>query len=695
MTIKISYPSIPLDANHYEHTDTWGETNYINKFENNISGPKSSLAVMRSNKTGLSVSNLDLGVSTKAIDHVIIGNANLLRDDDVTRLSIRGARQSAFTPNKISGLQLWLEPSRGVTANSKNRVSAWVDSSSNAYTASPTSTDTNGFILTRADNQENALTYSQQFTNAAWDDTTTYGVYTTDNFTNDYAGSQTAAKLLPFAGAARRGIFYSGPSSARYLKLLSTDIYIIEIDIKKGNYDYAWIGDQGDSIWHGINVNLATGSFIGLGNGITSKTITSLGNSWYRVSLTCTASSDFYPSVGVWFGRNADDAAPTNAITYAGTEEIYIARAQLRRSGTDSTYITTTEAPQIAGIGGNRCMYLDGNTRFMKIAPTANINNLYTASASVFIVQKVLGKFTGTNFALLSNEDYNISGFIIRVNGATGYPYLRVNRSGALDELTGTTVLTRSQTQAIGYVKSSTSGTHYLDGASSGTGTINNGAAATLDLNIGSTTSGALPYYGFICEILAYSKALDSTERAQINEYLADKWQAQPVIYSNDLDAETLINNDLVKTCSTSTAYRHWWLEMESDAASKFPHSKLFMGQWLDFGETINNLRCERKYSESTIEFSDMGNPRLIRGKKPPLEIQIEWKGLTDDQVIAFESNVVNRSTNYNSFYLYSDKADQLNGETLVYCKLVNYSINGRDAEDYNTISATFEEIEP
>ena len=74
---------------------------------------------------------------------------------------------------------------------------------------------------------------------------------------------------------------------------------------------------------------------------------------------------------------------------------------------------------------------------------------------------------------------------------------------------------------------------------SSGTQTITIGGSG-FNLYMGALSTGpGGPYYGDICELIIYSRQLSSTERFQVNNYLANKWRI-PLLQT------TLTNRDLI-----------------------------------------------------------------------------------------------------------------------------------------------------
>ena len=77
------------------------------------------------------------------------------------------------------------------------------------------------------------------------------------------------------------------------------------------------------------------------------------------------------------------------------------------------------------------------------------------------------------------------------------------------------------------------------DQSNAGTQTITIGGSG-FNLYMGALSTGpGGPYYGDICELIIYSRQLSSTERFQVNNYLANKWRI-PLLQT------TLTNRDLI-----------------------------------------------------------------------------------------------------------------------------------------------------
>lgn len=690
MTIKISFPDIPKRTAKLSHSDTWGDTICRQDFINNISGPRYSVASMQSSKTGLSRSNYDLGETTAAVDHLVIGRADLLQADDVKSVRLRGSRQSAFLPSSISGLKLWLDANRGVTTVS-GAVSQWDDLSGNGNHATQ-GTAANRPCLSRYDNKGNVAVYSRTFTNAKW--TKNLGS-ATDNYATNYDNTITAGRFIATAGAGDHKLQLN---SSGYISgvVAASGSYVLTGWFKYVNSQYVWFGDGADGPWHGANIDIQNGTIQNTTN-LTASNITSVGNGFYKIELTYTRTSG--GNIGIYSNISFSGVTTGSSASFVavGTEEYLIGGVSYRFTTWDTDDIITTDAPEFAGINSSRSIVFDGVNDHLFCN---SIGSLLAGSDTPFSL--VIFSRSNEANATLRNA------WGLAQNASTAY--MRYDLDNALNvvrrrEDAGTSAsanggVNDTSNNIWSVVFTGTAISIYKNGS-----IVINSAA----LNVGTTSfdrfaigagyfAGALLNYflGYIGEVLVYDSVLSSTDRENIEQYLIDKWTLAPTVKTHTLSTDTLTNNDLVlEPSTTSSAYRHWWLEMESDAASKFTHSKIYFGQWLDMGETIEDVRVIKGLDLNDAFTTDAGARKLAKSKQSKYQIEITWSGLTDAKVKSFIESVAAQTLLNNSFYLYAgSNSDQLNGNSLLYCKLVEWSFPAKEKLDYNTIRATFEELD-
>jgi len=184
--------------------------------------------------------------------------------------------------------------------------------------------------------RENLLLRSEKFDNAAW-----VNVHSTEsvNQTTSPAGTVTADRLIEDSGSVN-------PFLAQSANVVSATIYTFSCYAKEDPTSakrYLMLllanGQFGANIR--ITVNLATGTSQ-TQNSPLATSVTNVGNGWYRVSITSSATSTATSSPQI---RIIDDpAGPLTAFTGDGTSGLFLWGAQLEAGSTPSTYIPTTSA---------------------------------------------------------------------------------------------------------------------------------------------------------------------------------------------------------------------------------------------------------------------------------------------------------------------------------------------------------------
>ncbi len=503
----------------------------------------------------------------------------------------------------ISGLTAWFSANAEVTVDTNNAVSPIEDLKNTNHATQATTA--NKPFLTRADNQENFLTYSeQQSVTAAWD-LTSYPCSVVDNDTTNYLGVQTAAKVTATAGSSRHGATWT-KAGVRPVMVAAGDQYIFEVDVKAGTHTYAWIGISADSSWHGATLNLSTGAFTGNGSGVT-KEVTDLGGGWYRVKLTITVVAQHRPDGGVWFATSANSSSPPTVVA-AGTETLYITRAQLRRSGTDSTYIKSEAIHQLAGINGNRALLFDGT------------NDNFTTSLAV----NPTGGMWGAAVVKISSLSATNSIYSVRTLASTDRVNFWISTTGSIEVAIcsasyNTTRIAR--TTPAGTIVAGTTAviTWTYDGGTSSSGikiykngvqvdNANNNAGSYAvptaggNLTIGQSNSGNF-FNGLLPEIIfSQGSTLSDPDRAIIESYLAkfttgDYALLEPFIGDEEgwLDEYTARGWTTIQN-QIDAGFEIWIEPSETETA--------YFSRVVDTGVTIQSARVEVTYSETLLDGS-------------------------------------------------------------------------------------------
>jgi hypothetical protein len=186
-----------------------------------------------------------------------------------------------------------------------------------------TRVDVNGLI---EKGRENLLVQSNQF-DTSWAVTNT-GVVTGSQ--SGYDGSSDAWLLSTSQGSS--GYVYQNTSASN---VLSFSFYA-----KAGSLDWTYILVNGNSTYAATAFNLSSGTFAtNFGGGFVARNSESVGNGWYRITLTTNNGSSrvrIYPAYG------------DGAIGNAGN--IYIQDAQLEQGLVATDYIETGASTAQAGI---------------------------------------------------------------------------------------------------------------------------------------------------------------------------------------------------------------------------------------------------------------------------------------------------------------------------------------------------------
>ena len=187
-------------------------------------------------------------------------------------------------------------------------------------------------ILHESKARTNLLTYSNDFTNAAW---LRVRAVVSANSTTSPSGATDADLVTPQSGGWAGVTF---PSAS----ITSGTTYTGSIYAKANGYNWLQIGGSSPRFAATFaNVNLSDGS---LGNSNIDVIVTPAGNGWYRIAITAvatqtTSSAPFFVAV-----YNTDVASRLPDSPNDGTSGIYLYGTQFELGSTPSSYIPTTTA---------------------------------------------------------------------------------------------------------------------------------------------------------------------------------------------------------------------------------------------------------------------------------------------------------------------------------------------------------------
>jgi hypothetical protein len=184
------------------------------------------------------------------------------------------------------------------------------------------------------ESRSNLLTYSADYSNAAWTKT---NVAATVNTVVAPDGTLTGNKIASNNTAG--GGFLLGQN----VSVTSGTAYTFTTYLKAAELGFAFVGFAGTGFGSGfLSVNLATGaSFVALGT-LTSSSVTPAGNGWWRVSTTITAAATALGTATAYLSNDGIWANRVNNVT--ATTGWYMWGAQLEAGEFSSSYIPTVAA---------------------------------------------------------------------------------------------------------------------------------------------------------------------------------------------------------------------------------------------------------------------------------------------------------------------------------------------------------------
>jgi len=185
----------------------------------------------------------------------------------------------------------------------------------------------------------NILTHSGDLTNAGWINN---GLTVTTG-QNDFEGNPTAFKITPTTASNTHQLYKSQVSSNLVNGILTT----VTIDLKADGYNFFSVATTSGRY---AIINLSDGT-VSLDTGSVSPTVTSLGNGWYRFSITTSALSQEVFSVGETSQANGFGS---QTFTGDGTSGVLVAYPHSIRSDLGGmvnnpdrgdSYVPTTTTP--------------------------------------------------------------------------------------------------------------------------------------------------------------------------------------------------------------------------------------------------------------------------------------------------------------------------------------------------------------
>jgi len=188
-------------------------------------------------------------------------------------------------------------------------------------------------LLIESEARTNALTYSEDFTNAGW--TKTNAVVALDETGPDGVANSAVTLTDSSAGGANQVRLLEG------VTVSTSTAYTFSVFMKQGQLNWAYLRGLGFTSGDGVTYfNLATGA-VGQTDANHTATIEDFGGGWYRCSITFTTDATD-TSGSVIIGIAVGDGANVASTPLDGTSSILIYGAQFEEGSTPSSYIPTS-----------------------------------------------------------------------------------------------------------------------------------------------------------------------------------------------------------------------------------------------------------------------------------------------------------------------------------------------------------------
>jgi hypothetical protein len=613
---RLGFPTIQSEA-----TLTASHTASTTRPSTNLfSGARSDRFELASTTSDCITLNYDLGVSTATSNFLAIMRAKLLAASGCSGVRLRGSTQQAFLPSTLSPT-LWLDSSRGVTTVS-GAISQINDQSASGIYDATQGTAGNRAYLSTSGSQENLVrvtndTSSGSFggvNRAAVQASTTIaaGSYNIQFLKEDNTVGNThqleVGAYLPIVSGISYRVSFRGYSTNRGVRVRNLD----------------GLGDRS------IYINLTSSAAVSTDAGITSFSATSLGGGVYEYSFLLTASSTNLTSRIIFYLTNAASSTTTvyNGDNVSGA---YIGCVQVQAASATSTYLENRNAfPLYQGINGNKSAVHDLSNDYFNISlpinPTGGmwcyvafkIPRLPTGQA--VIAGGYGGAGTRLQFKIMSDGAVNailLNGTGAYIGRATAAGCIVANTATVLGfEYDGTTNPT-----GIKIFKGSTQ----VD-TSTTSGGVYTVPTAGVDLKIGSDSGGASFFEGHWPELVyCQGSTLSVPNRTALIEYLTTRYITTPLV---SVDFPATYNggqaDDYLTTFTESAAFKHYWLQFNTETTSKFKVAKAFFGKALDLGrEPVYPLNISKSkdnpWSRAAAYTADLNFEAVTDSKKSEL----------------------------------------------------------------------------
>lgn len=693
--IQIAYPTIPCDAKEVF------SPNVLNDSESSVGNTfGQSASEYISTFPGLPFSNdcmmisYDMGAgNTEAVNYFFLDKAAEIASGS-TGFALRSMSAGYNLPSRTFKDRLagWWRGNLGVNFPSfvSHSISAWSDSSKYKFLAAQ-STAGNKPIVSRCDDRQNLLLYSEALDNPAWSAT---------------RASITANALSTFPVSASDVAYHEdigGPDKlVEDASVAATHLIAQVVNTQKNGIDYVFSVYAKAAERSKIRLLLSGTSFPATpestftlsGSGSTSgtvgctPTITALSDGWYRCSITasCTVNGNCQTIMYLNNGASA-------SYTGDGVSGLYIWGAQFRESDSSSDYVYTYGLQKFHGINGNRAIRFSDTDVL-----TTSADLPISGDFAIFAVIRLKATTDATtNYTILNDEVLNTSGLMLRLNGSPGPTlkvFLRTNQAGANTTLLSSQSVAINTTCIISVVFSAGTATIYKNGVSIGSGAVTAPVRPTTGaLTISHATE---PFQGDMGEIIVVNGTVTGGEHTSIVNYLTDQYLTAPILNEKNIWNTPRVGNQsnhYLNTSVSGSASRFWAINFYSvpdvNTSSDGEGTNLYgiyFGTSIDPGVEINDSDIELIAPSDDLFRSGSGEVYQTRNKVPFHKIQLEWRGVSDSIMSFIQDRIVSRLPSIPLIIFTTTYHEALDSLNAIHIDATKFECSKDEIADYNIV---------
>lgn len=343
----------------------------------------------------------------------------------------------------------------------------------------------------------------------------------------------------------------------------------------------------------------------------------------------------------------------------------------------------------------NRFTYIAAPSGINSLAAVQSTSSTQMVAAGTILISDIITNSAFTFWTVI--KPISSASFMRVWRDSAAYIYLYVQSGSValtIDDGVGR-VVSKAISNGSTYIVEGRleSGTLYLsiNGGSESTSVCGTIASVAGSLVLGDSSN----YFdGYIGEIIFANTAVSATDRQKIRNYLIDKWVTAPRQTISSFNSASLVgpdSSDYVSKFTATSGYRYWWLTFLPTSTTYLQHSKDYFGSSFDMG-IDPDYTFELFQPFSVDEVYDSGARRLGRLEKNLYRFNFIWTGVSDSKLTEFIQKICN-NRDRRRFLLYTQDQHQiLDSQRLVHCKLTDAKTR-KTWDDYNEISATFEEV--